>query len=262
MFLVHWNQGRRLTALALFLLSLCVQSSAWSQESTPAVVLLFPQRQAERAQSRWTLGEWLRTKKVMASQDAWLAAHTNKIPLDAALGVGVGPGPRLDVGLEINLAWLGLQARYNSPQSFLESSLGNRSALSIENTQVLLQARLLGNNPQNTALILRGLYESDNVISSDRWRGPYIGYGAGGELQVYWAQWLGVRGEYLHRFNRENIGARSLKLGGPSWLAGAFLELGALRFEGGYRHRALKFSGQGTRELTEQGLYFNTRLFL
>jgi hypothetical protein len=225
-------------------------------------VVLFPERQAERAKSRWTLSDWLQTKKTMAAQDAWLAAHTNKIPLDLSYGVGIGPSSTLQQSLELNLTWLGLQGRYSSPQSFLEATLGDRKTPWTQNAQLNLQARLLGNNPQNTALIIRGIYESDNIKGDDALAGPYIGYGLASELQVYWAQWLGVRGEYLYRFSRENVGNRSLKLAGDSWMSGAFLELGALRFEFGYQTRRLEWSGTQQDESSDLGLYFLTRLFL
>ena len=201
-------------------------------------IYIVQERQQERRAARWTLQDWFDTKKTIARQNAWLAQHTNKLPLDIAYGFDLSK-KRQGHELDLYLLRLGLRARYESNVSWFETPL--TTDLTRRTGELSLQMRLFGGNLQDTNLILRGGYEYDHITTIGNLQGPYGGYGLGPELQIYFARWLGVRADWRYRFGNKHIGDQTLELSGNSYQAVGFLEMDALRFEGGYRSRSFEF---------------------
>jgi hypothetical protein len=224
------------------------------------VINIFPERQQERRESRWSLGAWMKQRREIDKQNLWLWQHTNKIPLEFAAGYAMNTS-RYDAELDAYVARLGLRLTYGKSVDWL----GAPAAGDIENAHVsgAAQLRLFGGNLQDTNLIVRGGYDSQHVFgpAGSGLTGHYPGAWAGAELQIYFAPWLGVRGDWNKRFLRKNQQDRYQELAAKDWNGSAFLELGALRLEGGWRSQELLFSG--TREVTKlsEGLFGRIKLF-
>jgi len=200
------------------------------------VFVFFPERQQERRQSRWTLGEWLSTKKTIADQNLWLAKHTHKVPMDLSYSVDVRAPGRVGHEVDFFLAWLGLRARYESPWSLLEERLTSTvfNPRHLEG-EAAIALRLAGGNPQNTSLVVRGVFEYRHLVSlAQSLNGAYKGWTIEPELQIYWAPWLGIRGTYRKRFGLDATSVAGQEIAGNSWTAFAFLESNSLRAEFGY----------------------------
>jgi hypothetical protein len=266
--LIHSKAKR----LGLWLLGLGLLSEAttvcWAQDSGgPTVLVVFPERQKERKANRWTLADWLATKKTIAAQNSWLAAHTNKVPGDLTVGMTARPGGYLGFEADAYLFAFGLRARYEQGFSFLSDLLPLRAGdidPQSKNGALALQLRLFGGNIQNTNLIFRGSAEYSHVYGINGAAGPYWGYSIGPELQIYFANWLGVRGDYTYRFTQTNDFDSSLRLKGNSFEALAFLEVGSLRFEGGWWQREYLFQSSGSTVIssfTNSGILSRLRLF-
>lgn len=258
----------RFAALFICVFSCGLLHPAAAQETGPAIFVIFPERQKERRASRWTLSDWLGTKQKIAEQNMWLSAHTNKLPIDLTLGLDSRAGGLSGVEADVYLLSLGIKLRYERPWSAMEE-LWPAPATRIEDPgsqsgEVDLQLRLFGGNVQNTNLIIRGTYEYDHYYDLSVGNGPYAGFGVGPELQIYFAQWLGLRGEWRTRFLRKNIANRAQEFSGKTYWVGAFLEMGSLRFEVGKDWRERSFqtdSGALLLSEVDSAMFGRMRLF-
>ncbi len=201
----------------------------------------------------------------MAEQNLWLAKHSNKVPVDLTYSIDARKPGRLGHELDLFLVWLGLHVRYESPWGQLDrfyDSLPNDVAS--HSGEAGLAVRLVGGNPQNTSLTVKALFEYDHVYGLNSLvTGPYSGWTLEPELQIYLAPWLGVRGAYRLRLAKTNMADESVKLSGPSWWAGAFMEASSIRLELAYESRnwLFKNSSEATLQDVDVGV-FATRLRL
>lgn len=250
------------TSLAALLTSTTARAD--DDEGGGFVIKIFPERQKERRSSRWTLAEWMRTKKIFSDQDSWLAAHTNKFPGDFTYGFDLDSW-RMGHEMDFYVYWFGIHLRYEQTGEWFQKAtyfdILNRSG------QFALQVRPFGGNPQNTNLILRVIYNYDHIINPPTVAGPYGGLGAGAELQIYFAHWLGVRGDWQYRFDANRIKDGRYALGGASWFVAPFIEVGAGRLEVGYRSRDWNFKDKVAGGLAPEsqplsGLFGRLRIFL
>jgi hypothetical protein len=243
--------------LAAVLVSVAVPGFSQEGGSSPILIQIFPQRQKERRQSRWTLGEWMKTRGEIDRQNMWLWSHTNKVPIDFTLGWDMS-SVRQGFEADIYLLRLGFRLRYEEPVKWFASTAS--TDLDSQEIEMDLQWRLMGGNIQDTNLILRMSYGySDLVLPNDQ-NGYFTGFGFGPELQIYFAQWLGIRGEYKKLLKQETR-IQDLAFNGRSYSYVGFIESGSLRGEFGYRSKKIEFSKGFTGIETEEGLFGRLRLF-
>ena len=229
-------------------------ASAEDSGSGKAFLFVFPERQKERKASRWTLADWLTTKKKIEAQNFWLAQHTNKLPMDFTYSTDSSAGNYWGHEIDIFFNWFGIEARYeyqpdflpdfwNPPADYfdLQSKSGNISA----------QIRLFGANIQDTNLILKTSFEFDHFYNNTEISGLYQGLAFGPELQIYFANWLGVRGFWNYRFKRSHQVSTSPSLSGANFEYVAFLEMGAIRLEFGMAGERAEFKNAGGTLLLE-----------
>ena len=217
----------------------------WGACAQAQVLVVFPERQQERKSVQWTLADWLKTKKTISAQNSWLARHSNKVPVDVTYGADLRPGVA-GQELDISLLGFGVHARYARGVNLWRSSALAALDSTNQGGELGLSLRLFGGNPQNTSLTIRGIYDYNQFYGlTSGLSGAYGGYGVGPELQIYFAPWLGVRGEWRKRFSQKRITARGASLSGNSYFVMAFLEMGSFRFEGGYENRDWIFKDTG-----------------
>jgi|GEM_PF-1515763 len=232
--------------------------------SAQTAIVIFPERQKERKASRWTLADWMSQKRKIDDQNLWLAAHTNKVPVDFTLSVE-STNSQSGGDLDLYVAWLGLKAHYEKSTHFFKDS--DTTAHPQNSTGLLgLQFRLAGGNLQNTNLIVRGFYEYNHVYGLGARQGPYTGWGFGPELQIYFVPWLGVRADWNVRLAQSAVNRGSdVQLQGNSWSAVAFLEYNSLRVEAGWASREWSFASASNAALAGdfpvEGLVGRLRLF-
>lgn len=215
-------------------LSLPLQAQEKDSSGKGGVTInIFPERQKERRQSRWTLSNWMETKKEIAEQNRWLWAHTHKIPMELALGYTQSPN-RWHSEVDFYVARLGLHLEYGKRVAWFEDS-GLLDGPNEQRTEAAAQIRLFGGNLQDTHLIARVGYEHNSFSNSGNLAGNFGTWYAEPELQIYFAQWLGVRGNLKYRWQGSHLIRKNQKWSGTNHEALGFLELGALRLEGGYR---------------------------
>jgi hypothetical protein len=243
--------------LLCFLFLGTLAKKSFSQDHTgPMVLLIYPERQKERRQSRWTLSDWMKTRQTMDAQDRWLWSHTNKVPIDVTLGWDVS-AVRQGFEADVYLTRIGLRLRYEEPISYISKT---PTDLDLQGFESDLQFRLFGGNIQDTNLILRASYHYANLTLPSSARGHFTGFGIGPELQIYFAQWLGVRGDYEKLLN-QSTRTGGTTYGGSSYSYAAFLEMGSLRGEFGYRSKTIEYTKGATGSENEAGLFGRLRLF-
>ena len=69
---------------------LVVVSSAGRGNDVEGVYTVIIKKQQEKKSTRWTLSDWLATKKRMALMDQWLALNTKTTLFEARLGGSMG----------------------------------------------------------------------------------------------------------------------------------------------------------------------------
>jgi len=222
-----------LVALSSFPL-LAQDQGSGDSSSGSFVVKLFPERQAERRQSRWTLGTWMKTKRQIEEQNRWLWAHTNKIPLEFALAYVQSP-TRWNTELDLFVARLGLRASYGKRSTLFKDANAEDTGPRDDTAQLAAQIRLFGGNLQDTYLMARIGYEYAGLGGAGALGGGFGSWFVEPELQIYFAQWLGVRAKIHQRFSGQNLTRKDQKWSGRNTESVAFIEMGALRLEGGYR---------------------------
>lgn len=211
-------------------------------QASAQVFVIFPERQQERKSARWSLSNWLETKKTIAAQDAWLARHTNKVPVDITYGFDVRSG-QLGHELDVSILGFGVHARYAQGMNYLREQATPELSAQNKGGELGLQLRLFGGNPQNTSLTVKGVYEYNQLYSlASGFTGAYGGYAVAPELQIYFAPWLGVRGEWRKRFSQKRITARGAHVTGNGYFLVGFLEMGSVRLEGGIENRDWMFT--------------------
>jgi len=114
-----------------------------------------------------------------------------------------------------------------------------------DTTQVASALRLFGGNLQDSYLITRVGFEYNGFENPGALGGGFGTWYAEPELQVYLAQWLGLRGNLRHRWAGSHMTRKSQKWGGRNYETMAFLEMGALRLEGGYRWQTWDMKDEG-----------------
>ncbi|HVJ65464.1 MAG TPA: hypothetical protein VM901_09435 [Bdellovibrionota bacterium] len=218
-------------------------------------------RQQERKSTRWTLSDWLDTKKRISEQNTWLSNHVNKVPIDGALAAEQSP-EKLRGSFDFYMMWLGARFAYEHPITYLPS--GQHHDIGGPRTQIDLQLRLFGNNIQDTNIVLRGGAGYDQVEGMGAYDGNYLGWGLEPEVQIYFAKFLGVWGSWRYRFAGKPVDQRGVELSGTSWKSAAFLEVNALRLEAGYQSRKWNFKrsdGSDESLVINQSLFLGARLF-
>ncbi|MEO5668571.1 MAG: hypothetical protein ABIR96_10970 [Bdellovibrionota bacterium] len=176
----------------------------------------------------------MKTKRQIEAQNQWLWAHTNKLPLEFALGYTQSP-TRWKTDMDLFVARLGLRASYGKRLGFFRDVTSENTGPQDDTSNLAAQLRLFGGNLQDTYLIARIGYDYAGLGTSGALSGGFGSWYVEPELQIYFSQWLGVRGNIHERFSGQNLTRKDQKWGGRNTETVAFIEMGALRIEGGYR---------------------------
>lgn len=209
--------------------------NAFSQDEVYTVII---RKQEQKKQSRWSLADWLATKKRIALMDQWLALNTESNLFEFVLDYskntfdqnqnGVTNEFDSDVGkLKMYVTFLGLELEGESNKS------------EIETRKLNLSARILGSSAQTTHFNLLFGKKWINTKSYDD-HAPLF-YGIDGNLYLF--SFLGLSGSY-EKISKDT--SKLMHLHGEQTRYGAFLELWFLRFYYEKRKDNLYFNNNST----------------
>lgn len=179
-------------------------------------------KQAEKAKTRWSLGEWLATKEKMRLMDMWLALHSPS-PYEFFLGYDYlifqtmpagaqTAGHRLSAAAYASI--FGLEGRYET------QPYGDWMAL--------FKLRFFGYHVQSTHISLEAGARS-RTDGFGSYRNPVVGL----ESAIYLAKFFGITGNYqwyLGSTPRSNGSSAT----GSRWDAGAFIDFSFFRVGASY----------------------------
>lgn len=199
-------------------------------------------KNSAKAASQWTLADWLAQKSKAKLADQWLAlnrATGNLLEVNASGGyndfkIKTG-GASADVKgnsqtyqLDLYISILNLMGEYEKTNGDVESYAGAAGL------------RLLGASSQTTNLVVRGgLRQQRDLGTGEEYKNTF----AEAQAQLYVLSEFGLQGRYRHYFpDDSNLGNR---LEGSRATAGAFVELGFLRFFANYFQEPTQISAAG-----------------
>ena len=213
-------------------------------------------KQEAKEKSRWTLADWLTTKKTIALQDQWLALHSSENWFEFILDYGTGTldesidhtAYELDQtnwGAALYLKFLGLE--YNS-QSFSRD---------YDSSDLRLNLLVLGSSVQSTHI--RGFYgERDYSLQN---YGTYKQNFWGLNLTLYLASFLGVEGKFI-KFQKATADNNQFSSDGERTELTGFIELWMLRlYATQYRERMLFRSTSSFTKSNSEGTVLGVKLF-
>jgi len=190
-------------------------------------------------------------KKTIASQNSWLSAHVNKVPVDGSFSFSQTP-ERLGMNFDFYMSWFGFRLAHEYPVTYYPGF--SEYEIAGARSKADLQFRLIGDNIQNSTLVLRTGVGYDDVRGVNGFDASYFGFALEPELQIYLAHFVGVWGTWAYRFPARSANHSDLELSGNSWKAAAFLELGAIRTEVGYEQREWNFRTRASSTVNRQKL--------
>ncbi len=232
------------SAMLIAILSFSFNAQAQETSSGGFTLKIFPERQKERRESRWSLSSWLKVKEQVREQNQWLWAHTNKLPIEWAFAYAQTPS-LWEVEGDVFLARLGLRMTHSRQVSWF-TDLGSSPGPVGHQTELAAQIRLFGGNLQDSFIIARIGYEYSEWSSPSSLSGGAFGsWFVEPILQLYFEQWIGVFASYKYRYTGAHLTRLDQKLSGNLLELAAFLDLGAMRFEGGYRMHDDDYSDGG-----------------
>jgi len=241
---------KKLISIILIFLSL---SSFAQIEGVYKVII---QKQQQKEKSRWTLADWLSTKKTIALQDQWLALHSSSSWFELILDYGMGnvseKSDGVNTSMDLNrwgaalyMKFLGLEYN-NFDFSKLYSSSDYR-----------LNLLLLGSSVQSTHFrIFYGEREySYDSYSSYKKQGFW-----GAHFSLYLMNFLGIETQFS-KFSKTQSSNNLFSSDGERREFGIFIDIWMLRlYAMKFRERML-YRGSTFKKTVVDGALFGTKLF-
>lgn len=237
--------------IALIFLSFSLSTVAQIE----GVYTVIIKKQEEKQKSRWTLADWLTTKKTIALQDQWLALHSSEnwfeFILDYAGGeveeVADGTETRMDLnqwGAALYVKFFGVE--YNS---------GNYSKF-YDSSDFRMNLLILGSSVQSThirAFYGKRDYSYENYSSYKQnfW---------GAHFSLYLMSFLGVETEFT-KYKKANAENEFFTSEGERREFGAFIDIWMLRLYATKFRERMIFRGSQLKKTTVDGTLFGAKLF-
>ncbi len=241
----------RLALVGLLLVSFISQAN-----DVEGVYTVIIKKQAEKKSTRWTLSDWLTTKKRMALMDQWLALNTKTTLFEGRFGGSTGSvkettdvenkktSNRYEAELLVRMFGLAAETGNLGPHQKFSSAE--------------LELMILGSSLQSTSL--RGFYglrklDWENV-------GKFDQYYYGGTLTIYLFNFLGVDGRY-QSFSKAKDDDKVDTASGNSLSLGAFLDLSFVRLGAKLYSETLKLEHAGVVQpnTKNKGTLFTASIF-
>ena len=202
-------------ALAI-LLSLPLAAPAQADDVYTFIV----KKQEEKASTRWTLAEWLKTRDRMALMDLWLALHT-PTPYEFYLG-GDLAAAKQDAGGN----YTGMRAQAGAYASIFGLGV-EREFGPINQSLAQFNLRIFGFHDQSTNITLHGGIRSRT--GSEKFRSGL----AGVSMSIYITRFFGIDGQWRHYFGATTNSSQASFIGNR-FDGGAFIDFKFLRVYGLY----------------------------
>jgi hypothetical protein len=221
-------------------------------------------KQKDKKSKRWTLTDWLITKKKIALMDQWLALNSSKTWFEFKVANYLGDTDMVNNGIKtsadtnkisgaIFIRMLGFEYDKIDIKENTNSNLSDQESY---NAALLI----LGNSIQSTSVIAHYGQRKLTWPQQGQFKQDFYG----GRLTLYLASFLGVQGRYDLYPTIKSTNAPDLSLKGERITLAPFIEWGALRLIGEfstYKGR-LYSQGQFLQSTEEKSGLFGLELYL
>lgn len=237
-------------ALVLILFSF---SSIAQIEGVYTVII---KKQEEKRKSRWTLADWLMTKKTIALQDQWLALHSSENWFEFVFDYAGGAMEESTEGITSKVDLSRWGAAFYIKFLGLEYNSYDFSRL-YDSSDYRINLLILGSSVQSThlrAFYGRRDYSYENFSSYKKqnfW---------GGHLTFYLMNFLGLEAEFS-KFKNITSEDTLYSSDGERREFGAFVDLWMLRLYVSKFHERMLFRGATFKNSTVEGTLFGAKLF-
>lgn len=238
-----------MTNFRVLLLALLL-SSGWSSIVCRAdeVYTFVVKKQEEKAKTRWSLEEWLKTRDRMRLMDLWLALHSPS-PYEFYVGADTQWGSRDPLG------------KYNSWR-FDAAAFASVAGLAVQHesspyseTTALALFRIFGYHDQSTNITLQGGLRMRSEPAS--YRNAALGVGS----TIYLGKSFGITGLYRH-FLDSTPNATGAAVSGNRCELGAFIEFAFLRVYGSwFQESESQHTSAASQDSTRSGALAGARLY-
>lgn len=221
------------------------------------------EKQNAKKSSRWTLADWLATKKKIALMDQWLALNSSKTWLEIKLAGSTGehelqgatPAVTSDAKLWSGALFIRMLG-FEYDKLSVDDTSGGLSEEESYNAALLI----LGGSIQSTNLLAHYGQRKTTWPGSDRFTQDF--YGA--RLSLYLLPFLGVQGRYDFYPEEKAQANTLLTLKAQKVTLTPFIEWGALRLKAElatYKRRLFS-QGQFSQSAEEKSVLFGLELYL
>jgi hypothetical protein len=219
----------------ILILLLFWSSTSVAFEGAYTVVI---QKQQQKAQTRWTLSDWLLTKKKMALMDQWLALHSSYEVFEWVLGWNEG-------GVKVSSTDEPTTYEYFSRQFYSEIfvyflGLGYEDSYAVQqfrDLSYIAKLRILGTNTQTTHFNLIYGFRKLNETNYGKFEQDF--FGVSGALYIL--PFLGIKSSF-YKYMKSKKHSGTFSLTGEKFSYSPFVELGPIRL---------------TVDLYKENFYFN-----
>lgn len=243
--------------LASLLLSSCLCNLCFADD----VYLVVIKKAVEKKQSRWSLTEWMSTKRKIEEMDRWLALNSDW-PVSIFEGYLDGSFTNTFSYRQDNHNSIGanaIGARAGLFLAFLGIEGGaDQSPLKWDQVEGQISLRILGNYEQNNNLTLgygqrQTRFNVEENSFEDKFKNDFVS----ARLNLMLATFLGVRGEYRKYFQTTSL-TQNLKTSGEGIEATAYLDVLCLNIYASYFIEKWKV---GTAHPLREGMRYGLRLY-
>lgn len=242
--------------LLVFSLLFCTLAAA--QDDIYVVVI---KKAVEKKQSRWSLGEWMTTKRKIEEMDRWLALNSD---WPASIFEGYIDGsfaPQMKLMFNelddqktnvfgaragLFLAFIGVEGTYD------------QSDLEFKHLEGQISLRIFGNYEQNNNFTLGfGRRHSDYQVEEGGFNDKYRNDFASARLNLMLATFFGIKGEYKKFFSSTSL-RQSEKTSGEAIEATAYFDILFLNIYASYFKENWKV---GSERPVREGMRYGLRLY-
>lgn len=225
------------------------------------VYLVVIKKAVEKKQSRWSLTEWMSTKRKIEEMDRWLALNSDW-PVSIFEGYLEGSFTNTFSYRQDNYPSQGVNAVGGKAGFFLAflgiEAAADESPLKWDQVEGQISLRILGNYEQNNNLTLGygrrfTRFNVEENALDDKFKNDY----ASARLNLMLATFLGVRGEYRHYFSSTSL-TEDKKVSGTGIETTAYLDIININLFATYFKENWKL---GQDKLVREGMRYGMRFY-
>ncbi len=242
--------------LLLFLLAL--QSTFVFADDIYVVVV---KKSVEKKQSRWSLGEWMTTKRKIEQMDRWLALNSDwpSSIFEGYIDGSFSPQFKLNLSDDPQEQANSMGARAGLFVAFLGiEGAFDQSDLKLDQIEGQVSLRIFGNYEQNNNFTVGyGRRQSDYKLDSGNFTDKFRNDFASARLNLMMASFFGIKGEYKKFFPSTTL-TQNIRSEGEGVEASAYFDILFLNIYATYFKENWKV---GSERPVREGMRYGLRLY-